>query len=120
MVTDGNLAKIELKGKIVFYTFKQVFITLDVAKRCVAERVQFQNGRDYPVLCDMRNILVSEEQARIYLSGIGSTAVKALALLTDSFTESMAKIYLHAYPQHIPSGFFKSEEEALGFLEPYQ
>lgn len=120
MVSDGKLAKLELKNKIVIHTYKQVFLTLEIAKRCVAERVQFQNGKEYPVLCDMRNILLSQEQARNYLAGIGSTAVKALALLTDSFTEPMAKIYLDSYPQSIPTGIFSNEEEALDFLEQYK
>ncbi|SRR5690554_829759 len=120
MISDGNLVKLELKTKIVRCTYKQVFITLDVAKRLVAERIQFQDGKEYPVLCDIRNILSSQEQARIFLAGIGSTAVKALALLTNSFTEPMARIYLDSYPQSIPTEIFTREEDALVFLEQFK
>ncbi len=93
-------------------------IDLKAAQLIVRDRMMLQNGREMPVLCDIREVRRVNKPARDYLALEGSQWVKALAFLIDSpVTDVISSIYLWTHAQSVPTRSFVKKSEALAFLK---
>lgn len=97
-------------------------ITLEVAKKCVEDRLRIGNGRSYPSLVNLVNIAGEEKEARdYYSSGEGIKHLIAGAFIVDSYLPALlANIYLKINRPKVPARLFTNEESALKWLEPFR
>ncbi|MHA7831275.1 MAG: DUF7793 family protein [Flagellimonas sp.] len=97
---------------------KNVSIDLRAAQKVVQDRMKLQNGREMPVLCDIRELRMVNKPARDYLALEGSQWITALAFLIDPpITDMISSIYLGTHAQTIPTQSFTKKSEALAFLK---
>ena len=95
-------------------------VSLDVAKSCVEQRIYFSKGKSYPLLIDIKGIKSITRDAREYLASIGTTHVKAGALITGSpFNRTIGNIFLAIDKPLVPTKLFTSEEKARLWLKEY-
>jgi hypothetical protein len=90
-VRETQDARMWIDGDVFFLAYKpQPFIDLDIAKRIVRNRLNFQGDVSYPLLCDLRQMPrdVSRE-ARAYLAKEGAEGIRELVLVVDSAVARM-------------------------------
>ncbi|KAB7530310.1 hypothetical protein F8C76_02035 [Flagellimonas olearia] len=108
LLTDDLLHIIYKKGHC---------IDLPAAQLIVKDRMQLQQGRKMPILCDIRNLVQVNKPARDYLAFEGSQWIKALAFLIDPpVTDVISALYLGTQAQNVPTRSFTKESDALDFL----
>lgn len=92
-------------------------IDLKAAQVIVRDRMMLQNGRELPVLCDIRELRKVDKPARDYFALEGSLWIRALAFLIDPpVTDVISSFYLGTHPTKIPTRSFTDKSEALDFL----
>ncbi len=95
-------------------------LSLEIAKACVERRIFFSQGKSYALLVDMRGIKSTTKQASRYLATIGTTLVKAAALITGSaMNRALGNIFLTIDKPAVPTKLFTSEEKAREWLLKY-
>jgi hypothetical protein len=116
---ENDFAEFWIEDGILYFIYKQgVKIDLQAAKTIVADRIMLQNGRSYPVFCDMRGIKDSDKAARDYLAKEGSTLVKAVGVFIESpVTKIMGNFYLSINQPITPTRMFTDRSQALEYLQ---
>ena len=107
-----------VENGILFFEYKpDVILTLNVAKRVVADRIQFQNEKSYPVLCDIRGIIDTDKSGRDYLAQSGSLLTKVVGLIVhQKVSITISTFYLHISKPTVPTQLFTNKEDAILFL----
>jgi hypothetical protein len=119
---ENEYAQFWIKDGILFFKYKQsIVIDLSIAHQIVADRIQMQNEKSYPVLCDIRGVVDSDKAARDYLAQSGSVLSKAVGIVTNqSVSVIMTSFYLKISKPSVPTKIFTDESSALVFLETYK
>ena len=92
-------------------------MTLSIAKACVESRIFFSKGESYPLLVDMTGVKATTREARKYMATVGSTLVKAGALVTGSVvSRTIGNIFLKIDRPPVPISLFTDERKARKWL----
>lgn len=107
---------------ILHFVYKpNTAIDLIAAEAIVKERLRFQNGKAYPILCDLRLLKSVNKAAREYLAQQGSTMALAVALIVEeSYSGKLSEIFIKISNPSVPTHEFTDIPEALRFLEDYK
>ncbi|MFD2909805.1 hypothetical protein ACFSX9_13790 [Flavobacterium ardleyense] len=118
---ENDYAIFWIESGILFFKYKSdVIINLDVAKQVVAARIQFQNDKSYPVLCDTRGIIETDKAGRDYLAQSGSLLTKAVGLLVHQRVSiTISTFYMQISKPTVPTELFTGEADAINFLKQY-
>tara|TARA_R110001583_G_scaffold192614_1_gene359338 strand:- start:51774 stop:52163 length:390 start_codon:yes stop_codon:yes gene_type:complete len=118
---ENDYARFWFAEHILFIEYKpKTTISLKVAKRVVADRILLQNGKPYPVLCDIRGIIDSEKAGRDYLAQSGSLLITAAALIIhEQVSLTISNFYLHISKPTVPTKLFTTRQEALIYLKSF-
>jgi len=118
---ENEFALFWISENILFFEYKQdVVINLASAQRIVADRIQMQNEKAYPVLCDIRGIADSDKAARDYLAQHGSVLTKAVSILAhQTVSIVMISFYLKVSKPQVPTKVFRDKPAALEFLKAF-
>lgn len=120
---ENEFAIFWIEDNILFFEYKSnVVIDLAAAQQIVADRIQIQNGKDYPILCDIRGIVDSDKAGRDYLAQYGSVLTKAVGIIfTDQKSLSLLMItfYLRVNKPQVPTKVFTDKAVALEFLRTF-
>jgi len=110
-----------VENGILFFEYKpNTILNLDVAKRVVADRIQFQNEKSYPVICDIKGIIDTDKPGRDYLAQSGSLLTKAVALIVhQKVSITISNFYLKISKPTVPTQLFTNKEDAIDFLKKY-
>jgi hypothetical protein len=96
---------------------KGLEMTLEIAKSCVEARIFFSKGKSYPLLVDMTEVKSMTWEARKYMASMGSTLVKAGALLTRSLlSRTVGNVFLKIDRPPVPVRLFTSKQNARSWL----
>jgi hypothetical protein len=119
---ENEYAQFWIKDGILFFEYRpNVVIDLTIAHRIVADRIQMQKEKSYPVLCDIRGVVDSDKAARDYLAQSGSVLAKAVSIVTNqSVSLIMTSFYLKICKPSVPTKIFTDDSSALAFLETYK
>ena len=119
---ENEYAQFWIKDGILFFEYRpNVVIDLTIAHQIVADRIQMQNEKSYPVLCDIRGVIDSDKAARDYLAQSGSVLAKAVSIVTNqSVSLIMTSFYLKICKPSVPTTIFTDDSSALAFLETYK
>jgi hypothetical protein len=118
---ENDYARFWFAERILFIEYKpQITIDLKVAQRVVADRIQFQKGKSYPVLCDIRGVVDSEKAGRDYLAQSGSVLITAVALVIhEQVSLTISNFYLHISKPTVPTKLFTTRHDALNYLKTF-
>ncbi len=112
--------RFKYEDDIMFMTYINGPITLDIAKEIVAKRCEMMNNEDVFILIDDMNLKSIDHEARAYLSSDeGVKGLKAGALVVSSaFSKHMANFFLKitVNKQKIPTRLFTDRQEAIDWL----
>ncbi|NDV43099.1 hypothetical protein [Flagellimonas sediminis] len=114
---ENDMASMWLENEILFFSWKkEVDLDLSIAQRIVGDRLQLQQGKDYPVLCNLNGLRSVEKDAWCYLVGEGSELIKAIALVYSTPLEYALSQYFKKRMSSIPTQVFGEQSEAKEFL----
>lgn len=118
---ENEFAIFWISENILFVEYKpDVVINLVAAQRIVADRMQMQKEKVYPVLCDVRGIADSDKAARDYLAQHGSVLTKAVSILANqTISIVMISFYLKISKPQVPTKVFSDKAKALEFLKAF-
>lgn len=121
-IFQNNFAKAWIDKKISCCEIKpKVALNFHSARAIVHLRLRVQEGRTYPVFCDMRQLTEADEAARIFISKFGFTDTKAVSFLVTPGQMSNMRAYLKAYNISTTTNFISvNEKEAFKKLAPYK
>lgn len=117
MIVENKLIE-----NIVVGTFpKNIKIDLNMAKEMVNERLEFQNGKDYPVLIYANGFKIDTFEAREYMKKEGLKGMKAGAFVVRNSIEKMiATFFIKISPPPIPAKVFIHDQQAIEWLKQYR
>ncbi|HCY80942.1 MAG TPA: hypothetical protein DHV22_04705 [Xanthomarina gelatinilytica] len=103
---------------ILFFVYHEIpFLDLKIAKRVLKERLEFQDGRSFPILCETKGIQDASKSARDFLALEGSILANAVAIVEQRIVaQSMIQLYLRRNQPLIPTEVFNNSLEAQKFL----
>ncbi len=118
---ENKFAKFWIQESILFFQYKpNVIIGLEAAQLVLADRLAVQDGKPYPVLCDIRGIVSIDKAARDYLAKSGSVLTIAVGLLVShTISVAITSFYVTINKPRVPTEIFSNESDALAFLKPY-
>jgi hypothetical protein len=122
---QNEYIRIEIKDGILFVTYKKgAYITLEIAKEVIAERIKFMQNVSMPSLGRDEGMKGMDKAARDYLSSDeGIKLLNASALLVNSvFNRFLANFFIKVnfISLKIPVKVFTSETEAIEWLQTYR
>lgn len=112
---------IEVVNGILIATYKEeTHVDLEVAKKVVETRLNYQPNIVMPGYADIRGIVSMTKDAREYLAKNGSERVIAAGLLsTSTFNRVIGNFYLYVNQPDIPTKLFKTQESAIDWLKKF-
>lgn len=118
---ENGFTNFWIEEQILFTIFKpDSNIDLPAAKKIVTDRLNLQEGKAYPVLCDINGIIKIEKPARYYLASSGLILVKAVSFVTSPPVALAAlRFYLKTNNVNVPTHFSTDRTQGLKHLAPY-
>ncbi|MHA7831828.1 MAG: DUF7793 family protein [Flagellimonas sp.] len=114
---ENDMASMWLENEILFFSWKkEVDLDLSIAQRIVRDRLQLQQGKDYPVLCNLNGLRSVEKDAWCYLVREGSELITAIALVYATPLEYALSQYFMKRMSSIPTQVFGEQSQAKEFL----
>lgn len=122
MIKGEDYAHFWIDEGILHFVYKpNTIIDLAVAKAIVKDRLRFQNGLSYPILCDLRHLKTANKAAREFLAEKGCFNAVAVALVIDKdYLGTLIKAFINISNPSVPTREFTSVPEALSFLFDYK
>jgi hypothetical protein len=123
--TDSTLEtpymKLWIKDKIIYCDYtKGIDISLSIAKLCIAQRIEFSKGKEYPACVFVKNINSVEKAARKCFAEEGAFLIKACALIIDSpLSQVLSNFFLYINKPNVPTRLFTETKLAEKWLRIY-
>jgi len=120
-IHKGKYSDFWVSDGILYFEYHTIrLVNLKIAKAIVGERLDFQEGMHFPILCKTRGIYDADKAARDYLSTEGSYLVTAVAVVEErKVAQHMLKLYLKGHQPLIPTEVFSEDFQAIQFLKPF-
>ncbi|MCX2839100.1 hypothetical protein OQ279_13165 [Salinimicrobium sp. MT39] len=118
---ENAFAEFWIENRILYIRYKpDIFMDIEAARLIVADRVTFQKGKLYPILCYAEGIASSTKPARDYLAIKGSVLTLAIAYIASpKVSLAMLHFFKEINKPVVPSEIFTSEMAARKFLHTY-
>lgn len=118
---ENMYSKLWIADGVLHFVYKPIdYLDLKAARYIVRERMKYQGGNSYPILCDISGISDAGKSARDFLALEGSTLAKAVAIVDKrDIAMAMFQVYTKRNKPIIPTLFFDDTEKALVFLKSY-
>ncbi len=122
MIMGDKYAHIWIEEGILNFVYKpNTVLDLDAAKALVKNRLRYQNGVSYPILCDVRQLKTASKAAREYLAEKGCFQALAVAIVMDyAYSGTLLKAFINISNPSVPTRGFTTIPEALNFLHDYK
>jgi len=120
-VREGQFSNFWISDGIVHFIYQDIpLLNLEIAEAILRERMQFQAGMAYPILCNTSGIIDADMAARNYLAKEGSTLAKAVALVDQRIiSQGMMQLYIQRNKPLVPTSVFDNNYDAIQFLKKY-
>lgn len=107
---------------IVFCNFaSDCVVDLEIAQQMVKERLEFQNGEEYPVMIRLNGLKFGTSEARNHMKKEGQKGIKAGAFIISNPVEKIIMNFLFTIAQpQVPAKMFTNEKDALTWLEQFK
>ena len=118
---ENAFAEFWIENRILYIRYKpDIFIDIVAARNIVADRITFQKGKPYPILCYTEGIATSTKDGRDYLASKGSVLSIAIAYLASpTVSLAMLHFFIEKNNPSVPSEIFTSEMAARKYLQSY-
>ena len=122
MQKESKYTTMSIRDGILYITYKPIpEVDLRAAKKIVAGRLIFQRHQSYPILCRIQQLKNITDQALDHFATKGSLMASAIAILTNNdYDQSLALLFRDVHHPQVPVKLFKSELNALAFLQDYK
>lgn len=122
MIRGDDYAHFWVEDGILHFVYKpNSLIDVEAARAVVRDRLRFQNGVSYPILCDLRLLKTANKAAREYLADHGCINALAVALLIEKeYSGTLSQAFINISNPSVPTREFTTVPEALDFLHNFR
>ncbi|QED37780.1 hypothetical protein FK178_08605 [Antarcticibacterium arcticum] len=122
MIRGEDYAHFWVEEGILHFVYKpNSLIDVEAARAVVRDRLRFQNGVSYPILCDIRLLKTANKAAREYLAEQGCINALAVALLIEKeYSGTLSQAFIKISNPTVPTREFTTETDALDFLHNFR
>ncbi len=119
---ENEYVKLWIQDGIIHEYFKVERITIDMARKIVADRLRLSNKINMPIFIYSNSVKTFDKAARDYFGTEESLQyLSASAMLVDNYVTMMvAKLFLAFTNPPIKVEIFKNEKKALQWLQNYK
>lgn len=116
------MIEIQNKEDILIISYKiNVRLELDIAKQLVAQRLAYQNGKEYPAVFYLKHIKSITKEARSYMNKEGAKGITLRAFVVKNNIEKiLLRFFLGIEKPLVPSNYFINEEDAIAWIKEAQ
>jgi hypothetical protein len=118
---DNDYVSMWIEEGVLFSDYKKkLIIDLDTAKKIVQDRLDFTEGKSYPIVIDFSNLKSADKAARDYMNDPqgGLKGILAGAFLSNNAVATLfINLYLRINKPSVPAKFFTDRREALEWLK---
>ena len=121
-IFENTYTKMWVQEGILYSIYKPIpHLTSEIAKVCVQARLDFSEGKTYPLFGDIRLIRKMDKDARGYLSsGDGIKYLNSGAFIINSPVEKMLiNFWTKIDKPPLPVRVFNDEQSAIEWLKQY-
>lgn len=109
------------EGILNFIYKPNIILDLNEAKAVVKARLRLQQGKTYPILCDIRQLKFSSKAAREYMAVTGCLKALAIAfVMEEAYSGTMVTAFMKISKPTVPTRAFTTTAEALSFLKRFK
>lgn len=118
---EGKYTRIWTENNILFLEYRpNLILDLNSVQHVLAERLVFQQNKEYAVFCDPTGIISADNNAMDFLSQEGCLLIKAIAFYVQSpLPVLLTEYYIKTHIQKVPAEIFKNKFQAINYLLPY-
>lgn len=112
----------EIRNGILFGYYKpNLHITLEIAQYIVNTRLDYQPNIILPCVVNATTLEDVSREAREYFAKKGNYNLAAMSILSNSIiSRVVGNFYLKVSQPNIPTKLFKTEKDAIKWLEKYK
>ena len=108
----------EKEGALIVLYKPGIRLDLDMAKQLVANRLDYQKGKNQPVVIHMNGIKATSKEARLYMGKEGVQGITMGAFIVrNSIEQVILNFFLSIERPPIPTKAFTNEEDALVWIK---
>lgn len=120
---ETDHAQYWIEEGIIHVIYKSnLLISLDIAKKMVAERLKLTAGKTMPLYADIRGLISIDTISRKYLAG--EEAIKNLSAgaihINGLISKLAGNIFITVEKPPIPTKLFTDRDKAIGWLEKFK
>lgn len=110
--------KIKLNDGIIFCEYEEkLLLTLDMAKKMLADRLEFQQGVSYPIVIVLNGLKAADKETRKFTATEGIRGITMGAFIVKSTIEKVIlNFFLSVEKPPVPAKAFTTEEDAVQWI----
>ena len=119
---ETEYVNMTIKDGILYFSYKEINnLGLEIAKKCVQDRIEFSNNTSYPCLVDSVRIKNVSREARDYFANEGNELITASALMVKSHIFKMiVNFFINVSKPKNPTKMFTDKQQAINWLNQYR
>ncbi|MFN3402902.1 MAG: hypothetical protein ACK40G_02330 [Cytophagaceae bacterium] len=118
---ENELVTIEIIDGIEHFTLKNIIVSKQEAIKLVKDRIEFQNGITYPIICDIQQAIYINNEAREYFANEGAALASACAVVISSHVSHiLANFFMLFNKPPVPTRIFNNKESAVTWLKRFR
>jgi hypothetical protein len=120
---EDKYSEMWIENGIGYQVYKsEAVITLDIAKKMVAKRIESFNGIARPVYVDVRNLLSIDNDSRKYFASreAGALILAGAIHLDNPINQFFGNIFLLVDRPITPAKLFTNKDKALHWLQQFK
>jgi hypothetical protein len=110
--------EVKLENGILFCKYEEkLLLTLDLAKKMLADRLSYQNGTSYPVIILLNGLKAADKETRKYTAVEGIKGITMGAFIVKNAIERIIYNFFFSIEKPvIPTRAFTNEEDAIAWI----
>jgi hypothetical protein len=110
--------EVKLENGILFCKYEEkLLLTLDLAKKMLADRLSYQNGPSYPVIILLNGLQAADKETRKYTAVEGIKGITMGAFIVKNAIERIIYNFFFSIEKPvIPTRAFTNEEDAIAWI----
>lgn len=119
---ETEYVNMTIKDGILHFSYKEIeSLDLEIAKKCVRDRIEFSENTSYPCLVDAVLIKNVSREARDYFANEGNDLITANALLVKSHIFKMiVNFFINVSKPRNPTKMFTDKSQAVKWLKQFR
>lgn len=119
MKVETEYARYWIENEVLHFIYnEETVLTISLAKKIISDLMAFQEGRKYPIFCDINGIVKADKIARDYIADETPKLFSKVSLLSSSILSTIiGNFFIHISKPVVPVKMFRDKNKALEYAQ---